>query len=73
MQNIIYSQQFIVTVLVLLAALGAVVGLVVYDRRPRESLNPPMLPSIPLMLLSGLIGILAIVHLVNLFGIKTGS
>jgi hypothetical protein len=73
MQNIIYSQQFIITALVLLAALGSVVGLVVYDRRPRESLNPPMLPSIPLMLLSGLIGILAIVHLVNLFGIKTGS
>ncbi len=73
MQNIIYSQQFIVTALVFAAALGSGVGLALYDRRPRESLSPPMLPTIPLLLISGLIALLALVHLVNLFGVKTGS
>jgi amino acid transporter len=68
-----YSQQFIITILVLVAAIGSAIGLAIYDNRPRESLNPSMVPAIPLMLVCGLIAILALVHLVNLFGIKTGS
>lgn len=73
MQNIIYSQSFIVTTLVFAVAVGGGVGLALYDRRPRESLSPPMLPTIPLLLISGLIALLALVHLVNMFGVKTGS
>jgi hypothetical protein len=73
MQNIIYSQQFIITSLVFATAVGSGIGLALYDRRPRESLTPPMLPTIPLLLISGLVALLALVHLVNLFGVKTGS
>lgn len=73
MQNIIYSQSFIVTALVFVVAVGGGVGLAFYDRRPRESLNPPMLPTIPLLLISGLVALLALVHLVNMFGVKTGG
>jgi hypothetical protein len=58
---------------VFLAAVGSGIGLAIYDRRPRESLTPSMIPVIPLMLVCGLIALLAVVHLVNLFGIKTGS
>jgi amino acid transporter len=73
MQNIIYSQSFIVTALVFVVSVGSGVGFALYDRRPRESLSPPLLPTIPLLLISGLIALLALVHLVNLFGVKTGS
>jgi hypothetical protein len=67
------TQQFIITLLVLLAAVAGGVGLSIYERRPRESLTPSLLPAIPLMLICGLIAILSIVHLLNLIGVKTGS
>ncbi len=73
MQNILYSQQFIITSLVFLAAVGGFTSLVLQDRRPRESLNPSLIPTTPLMLISAIAALLALVHLVNLLGVKTGS
>jgi hypothetical protein len=72
-RKIMFSQQVIITILVFLAAVGSAAWLAIHDRRPRESLTPSLLPTIPLMLVCGLIAILAVVHLVNLIGIKTGS
>jgi hypothetical protein len=68
-----FSQQVIIAILALIATIGGGVGLAVYDRRPRKSLTPSLIPTTPLILLSGLLTILAIVHLFNVIGIKTGS
>jgi amino acid transporter len=72
MQEILLSNQFITTFLVFLLAFGGIGGLVIYERKPRESLNPKMLPSTALMLVIGIVALLALVHLVNLLGIHTG-
>jgi amino acid transporter len=73
MQNILSSQQFIVTTAVFLAAIGGFAGLAIMDRRPRESLEPSLIPTTPLMLITGMAALLALVHLVNLLGVKTGG
>jgi amino acid transporter len=73
MQNILSSQQFILTFAVFFAAAGSFAGLAIRDRRPRESLTPPLIPTTPLMLITAIAGLLALVHLVNLLGVKTGN
>jgi len=56
-----------------LIAGGALVGFMAWlERRPRKSLDPPLLPTTPFLLAGGLVIILAIVHLVNLLGVHTG-
>ncbi len=73
MQNILVSQQFIMTSAVLLVAAISFAGLAMKDRRPRESLNPSLIPTTPLLLLTAITALLALVHLVNLLGVKTGG
>jgi hypothetical protein len=69
MPNIVFSQPFVITGLVFLGAVGSFVGLAIKDRRPRESLDPSLIPTIPLMLLTGLVAMVAFVILVNLPGV----
>ncbi len=63
---VVISQPFIVTSAVFLAALGSFASLAIKDRRPRESLDTPMLPTIPLMLLSGIVAMMALAVLFGL-------
>ena len=42
------------------------------EKRPRERLEPRMIPTTPLLLVGAAIGLLALVHLLNLWGIHTG-
>ncbi len=72
MQKILLSTEFITTFIVFMVTVAAIGGLVAYERKPRESLNPKMLPSTALMLGIGIVSLLALVHLVNLLGIHTG-
>ena len=64
----VISQPFIITLLVLLAAAGSFAGLSIKDRRPRASLTPSLIPTIPLMFLAGFVAIVALVILLNLPG-----
>ena len=57
---VLMSQPFIVTSAVFLAAAGSFAGLAIKDRRPRESLDTPLIPTIPLMLLSGIVAMMAL-------------
>ena len=66
------SPQFIITLLVFVAALMLIARMVVLEKRPRNSLNPPLLPTTPVMLVSGFVAILALIHLINLIGLHTG-
>jgi amino acid transporter len=73
MQNILFSQQFIMTSIVFLAAALSFAGVSIKDRRPRESLNTPLVPTTPILMITAIIALLALVHLVNLLGVKTGN
>jgi hypothetical protein len=66
MPNIVFSQAFIIIGLVFLGAVGSFAGLAIKDRRPRESFDPSLIPTIPLMLLAGLVAMVAFVILLNL-------
>lgn len=71
-QELLTSANFLITLAVAVAAL-AVIGIIAWrERRPRHSLNPGLLPPMPVILFSGIVALLALVHLVNLLGVQTG-
>jgi hypothetical protein len=73
MQNILFSQQFILTSTVLLASALSFAWVSIKDRRPRESLDTPLVPTTPILMITAITALLALVHLVNLLGVKTGN
>ncbi len=68
LQNI----EFLVTLAVVLVACALVAGMAWLESRPKQTLQPSLIPTTPVMLLGMLVGILAVVHLLNLAGIRTG-
>ncbi|MGE3874497.1 MAG: hypothetical protein AB7F74_16240 [Parvibaculaceae bacterium] len=66
------SPQFLLTLLVLAAAIMVIVRMVVLERRPRNNLNPRLIPTTPVLIASGFVALLAIIHLINLVGLHTG-
>ena len=42
------------------------------EKRPRNSLDPKLVPTTPLMFVGAFICLIAVVHIVNTFGIHTG-
>jgi hypothetical protein len=72
LSEIVQNPNFIITLLVFLAA-ASMIGWVIWrDKKPRDSLSPGLVPTLPVMMFSGIVALLALVHLVNLFGIHTG-
>ncbi|MFZ5674512.1 MAG: hypothetical protein ACOZAM_16270 [Pseudomonadota bacterium] len=67
-----FSTHFILTVLVLLAAVALVARMVIVEKRPRTNLNPRLIPTTPVIVVGGLVALLALIHLVNLAGMHTG-
>lgn len=67
-----FTTQFILTALVLTASLSAVAWMIILEKRPRTDLNPRLMPTTTILLVSGFIALLALIHLVNLIGIHTG-
>jgi hypothetical protein len=63
---VLMSQPFIVTSAVFLTAAASFAGLAIKDRRPRESLDTPLIPTIPLMLLSGIVAMMALAVMMGL-------
>ena len=66
------TPQFLITLLVLVAALAAIARMIVLEKRPRSDLNPRLIPTTPVMIASGFVALLAFIHLVNLVGVHTG-
>ena len=72
MSELFSNIEILITLAVFIAA-GAVIAYMSWlERQPRKSLEPRLLPTIPVVLVFGFIAILALVHLVNLVGIHTG-
>jgi hypothetical protein len=66
------TPQFILTALILVAALSAIVWMIILEKRPRTDLNLRLVPTTTILLISGFIALLALIHLVNLAGLHTG-
>ena len=64
--------EFWLTLGAFLACAGVVGTMAWLERRPRQSLNPRLVPTTPVLLVFGFMGLLALVHLLNLYGIHTG-
>ncbi len=48
-------------------------GLMIWlERRPRQSFEPRLVPTTPLLFAGAVVAIFALVHLINLMGIHTG-
>ena len=73
MNELFFHSDFIITLAVFLIS-AAVVGYMSWlERQPRKSLQPRMIPTLPVILIFGFIAILALVHLANMYGIQTGN
>jgi hypothetical protein len=66
------SLNFWITIAVFLFSGSLIAVLVRMERRPRETLEPRLIPTTPLIIIFAFIGLLALVHLANLYGIHTG-
>ena len=60
------------TIAVLLAGFGLIAAMSWLERRPRQSLEPRLIPTTPVLFAGAIIALLAAVHLLNLWGIHTG-
>ena len=67
-----HTMNLWITLGVLLVCAATVVQMVRLERRPRERLEPRLIPTTPVIIICTFIGLLALVHLANLYGIKTG-
>ena len=56
----------------MVAALLVIARMVVLEKRPRNDLNPRLIPTTPVMIASGFVALLAFIHLINLAGLHTG-
>jgi hypothetical protein len=69
-----YPATELIVTLAALAAGACVAGLAVWlERRPRDTFKPLLVPTTPMLFAGLLILVLAAVHLLNLYGVKTGS
>jgi hypothetical protein len=64
--------ELTITIIAFIAGAGLVLAMARLQRRPKDNLDPSLLPTTPLLLLGAFIGLLALVHLLNLWGIHTG-
>ena len=66
------SLNFWITLGVLFLSGGMFAYLVRLERRPREKLEPRLIPTTPMIIIFAFVGLLALVHLANMYGIHTG-
>ena len=64
--------QLLVTLFVLIVALVVAARMIILEKRPRSELSPRLIPTTPVLIVSGFVALLAIIHLVNLVGVHTG-
>jgi hypothetical protein len=67
-----FSLNLWFTLGVLAFSVGMIAYLVRLERRPREKLEPRLIPTTPMIIIFAFVGLLALVHLANLYGIHTG-
>ena len=64
--------QIYITLAAAVLGLALILTMVRIQKRPKQTLDPSLIPTTPLLILGGFIVMVAFVHLVNLFGMHTG-
>jgi uncharacterized membrane protein len=64
------AMEMSLTVAALVAGLALMGAMSLLERRPRQNLNPRLLPTTPFMFAGALVALLAAVHLLTVFGIE---
>ena len=64
--------QFLLTLLVLVMAVVVIARMIALEKRPRDDLNPRLVPTTPILIASCFVALLALIHLANLAGLHTG-
>ena len=64
--------NFWITIAVLFISVGTIGVMTRLERKPRERLEPRMIPTTPVIIIFAFVGLLALVHLATLYGIHTG-
>jgi hypothetical protein len=64
--------EFWITLAVMAAGLALAGFMAWLEHRPRQSLEPRLIPTTPFLFAGTLLAILAFVHLLNLWGVHTG-
>jgi len=67
-----FTLQFYLTAIVLVVAVLIIERMIVIEKRPRNDLNPRLIPTTPVLIASGFVALLAFIHLINLVGLHTG-
>jgi hypothetical protein len=67
-----FDTDHLVTFAALVVGGGLVAYTAILERRPRQTLDPRLLPTTPIMFVGALIAVLALVHLMTLLGYSTG-
>ncbi|MBL8907261.1 MAG: hypothetical protein JNM20_11345 [Rhizobiales bacterium] len=64
------TTETIITVLALIGGLGTLAYAAIAERRPRQSLNPRLIPTTPLMFIGVIVTLLALLHIATMAGIE---
>jgi len=64
------AMEMTLTVGALVAGLALMGAMSVLERRPRQNLDPRLVPTTPLMFAGALVAILAAVHLLTVLGVQ---
>jgi hypothetical protein len=67
-----FTPQLVLTIFVLAASLLVIARMIILEKRPRNGLNPRLIPTTPVLIASGFVALLAFIHLINLVGFHTG-
>jgi hypothetical protein len=67
------TTETIITVLALLSGLGMLAYGAIAERRPRNSLNPRLIPTTPLVFLGVIVTLLALLHIATMAGVQLPS
>lgn len=65
--------ESIIAAALLVAGLGLMTAMVIIERRPRQGLDPPLIPTTPVMFTGALVAIFATAWLLHLLGIDLPS
>jgi hypothetical protein len=67
------TTETIITAVALVAGICLIAYAAIAERRPRQSLNPRLIPTTPLLFIGVVIVLLALLHIATIAGVKLPS
>jgi hypothetical protein len=66
------TSEFYWTLAIFIGAAAVVACIAWLERRPRKGFDTHLLPTTPILMVSGIVAIMSVVHLLNIAGVHTG-